>query len=155
MERLYDAHGAALHRYALMLLGDPSSAEDVVHQVFTTVLGRADVIGSEQNYLRRAVRNEAFTLMRRGRTRASASGPLLEPVVAGGVTPEERIALERAILALPAEQREVIHLHVFEGMTLQEVADTAEESINTIASRYRYAIQKLRAALGGAPEEAK
>jgi RNA polymerase sigma-70 factor (ECF subfamily) len=155
VERLYDAHGVALYRYALMLLGDRASAEDVVHQVFTTVLGRADVIESEQNYLRRAVRNEAYTLLRRGRTREAARGPLLEPVAAGGVAPEERIALERAILALPADQREVIHLHVFEGMTLQETADAADESINTIASRYRYAIEKLRAALRGAPEKAK
>ena len=45
---------------------------------------------------------------------------------------------------LPADQREVIHLHVFEGMTFQQVADTTGESINTIASRYRYAIAKLR-----------
>jgi RNA polymerase sigma-70 factor, ECF subfamily len=45
------------------------------------------------------------------------------------------------------DQREVIHLHVFEGRTFQEIATLAGESINTIASRYRYALQKLRQAL--------
>ena len=48
------------------------------------------------------------------------------------------------MLTLPAEQREVVHLKVFEGMTFQEIADLCGESINTVASRYRYAIEKLR-----------
>jgi len=152
VERLYDAHGAALYRYALMLLADHAAAEDVVHQVFTTLLRRSDVIDSEQNYLRRAVRNEAYSALRRVRSREAPGRPWLEPVVAEGISPEERIALERAIRLLPVEQREVIHLHVFEGMTLQETADAADESINTVASRYRYAIQKLRAALRGGSE---
>ena len=43
-----------------------------------------------------------------------------------------------------AEQREVVYLHVFEGMTFQQIAGTSGESINTIASRYRYALARLR-----------
>jgi RNA polymerase sigma-70 factor, ECF subfamily len=46
----------------------------------------------------------------------------------------------------------VIHLHVFEGMTFQEAADAMGESINTIASRYRYAVEKLRAAFRSTAE---
>jgi len=57
------------------------------------------------------------------------------------------VAIERALLALPAEQREVVHLKIYEGMTLQEIADATGESINTVASRYRYAIEKMRAHL--------
>ena len=48
---------------------------------------------------------------------------------------------------LPAEQREVVHLKVWEGMTFQEIADLTGESLNTAASRYRYAIEKLRTIL--------
>jgi RNA polymerase sigma-70 factor (ECF subfamily) len=50
--------------------------------------------------------------------------------------------------SLPPEQREVVHLKVFEGLTFQEIADLAGESINTVASRYRYALEKLRGQLG-------
>ena len=74
--------------------------------------------------------------------------PLLEPATTADVDPAERLALEGAIRQLPAEQREVVHLHVFEGWTFQEVADTCGESINTIASRYRYALARLRETLG-------
>jgi RNA polymerase sigma-70 factor (ECF subfamily) len=146
--RLYDAHGAALYRYALMLLADHAAAEDAVQQVFAAVLRQRGAIDNETHYLRRAIRNECYSTLRLRRDRAGADRPLLEPVALGSVNADERIALERAIVALPPDQREVIHLHAFEGMTFQEVANTLDESINTVASRYRYAIAKLRTELG-------
>jgi len=150
--RLYDAHGGALYRYALMLLGDHAAAEDVVQQVFTALLRQPRTIDNELHYLRRSVRNACYSSLRRPRTQAIDDRPLLEPIGPAGPDVDDRIALERALLSLPAEQREVIHLHVFEGMTFQESADAMNESINTVASRYRYAIEKLRAAFGRAPE---
>jgi len=57
-------------------------------------------------------------------------------------------ALEQALKALPPEQREVVHLHVYEGMTFQEVAHATAESINTVSARYRYAVDKMRRLLG-------
>ena len=57
-------------------------------------------------------------------------------------------ALAQALKALPPEQREVVHLHVYEGMTFQEVAHATAESINTVSARYRYAVDKMRRLLG-------
>ena len=146
--RLYDTYGASLYRYAVLLLGDPAAAEDAVHQVFATILRRPPRFDDESHYLRRAVRNECYShLRRRKRQRDVFEGAFIEPLVEG-VAPEERIALERAIRDLSPEQREVIYWHVFEGLTFQEIADTAEESINTVAARYRYALAKLRQVLG-------
>jgi RNA polymerase sigma factor (sigma-70 family) len=139
--RLYDAYGPALYRYALMILADAPGAEDALHEVFAALLTRPVAIDDEPRYLRRAVRNECYSALRR-RVR-TASGPLLE-VVSPDDRPEERLALESAIRDLPPDQREVLHLHAFEGMTFQEIADLAGESINTISSRYRYAMGKLR-----------
>ena len=81
------------------------------------------------------------------RPEETAARPLLELVASERVDHAERLALEGAIRQLPPEQREVVHLHVFEGWTFQEVADTCGESINTIASRYRYALARLRETL--------
>lgn len=147
--RLYDQHGAALYRYALMLLADPAAAEDAVQQVFASVLrGRllADP-GKDVHYLRRAVRNECFSMLRRRMRREPDAMPLLEPRAGQDDRPDERLALEQAIRGLPAEQREVVHLHVFEGLTFQEIAGASAASINTVASRYRYALARLREAL--------
>ena len=145
--RLYDAHGGSLYRYALMLLADHAAAEDAVHQVFATLLRSAGAIENEIHYQRRSVRNECYTALRKQRARSSDDRPLFEPVTLDVVASEDRLALERALATLPAEQREVVHLHVFEGMTFQEVAGATGESINTAASRYRYALGKLREVL--------
>jgi len=140
--RLYDRHGAALYRYALMLLADAAAAEDAIQQVFAALLRQRGPLDQEIRYLRRAVRNECYSMLRR--RRVSTEGALIEPIDGSVADPDERIALERAIRELPAEQREVIHLHVFEGMTFKEIAEASETSLNTVAARYRYAIAKLR-----------
>ena len=141
--RLYDEHGASLFRYALMLLADHAAAEDAIQQVFTALM-RGGTIENPAHYLRRAVRNECYSTLRRRTTQPVLREPLLEPIDEETTSADERIALERALVTLPAEQREVVHLHVFEGMTFQEIAAATGDSINTAASRYRYALEKLR-----------
>jgi RNA polymerase sigma factor (sigma-70 family) len=141
--RLYDQYGASLYRYAVMLLADASAAEDAVQQVFASVLKLGiDRVQQDAHYLRRAVRNECYTLLRK--RMLETAQPFLEPCDQARGSSEERIALQDALRVLPPEQREVVHLHVYEGLTFQEIADESAESINTIASRYRYALAKLR-----------
>ena len=148
--RLYDELAAGLYRYAVMLVADTAAAEDAIQQVFAALLRHKGSIDNETHYLRRAVRNECYSMLRgRVRRKEEPGRPLLEAVGFEGVDPAERLALEDAIRGLPAEQREVIHLHVFEGWTFQEVAVACDESINTVASRYRYALAKLREMLAG------
>ncbi|HEX5475492.1 MAG TPA: sigma-70 family RNA polymerase sigma factor [Vicinamibacterales bacterium] len=145
LARAYRQHGAGLYRYALMLLADAADAEDVLQQVFAALADRRGglAIDDAGAYLRRAVRNAAFSLLRRRRTVRHFAGPLLEPV-APGASPAERLALEQGLRQLPPEQREVVHLHVYEGMTFREIAAATGESVNTVAGRYRYALDHLR-----------
>jgi len=147
---LYDRVAPALFRYALMILADAGEAEDVVHDVFVAVARRGLAeIEVVDGYLRRAVRNECFTRLRQRRRRQLViDTPMLEVIAGVDDRPDERIAIERCLRSLPPEQREVVHLKVFEGWTLQEIASTTGESINTIASRYRYAMEKIRDRLG-------
>ena len=146
--RLYDRLGAQLYRYALMILGDSAAAEDVVHDVFAVIIRRPPQ-GVERidHYLRMAVRNACYS-----RVRSKASDPvshgtealLFEPA-APRDSGDERMLLERALRSLPADQREVVYLKVYEGRTFREIADINGDSINTVAGRYRYAMEKLRA----------
>jgi len=162
--RLYDEYGAALYRYALILLADAGAAEDAVQQVFSALLqpGRAP-LEQPDHYLRRAVRNECYSILRRrtvDQERAgfgsppASSTPLLEPLDPAAAPVEERLALEAGLRSLPPEQRDVIYLHVYEGRTFREIAEASDESINTIASRYRYALSRLKAWLDVSPRAA-
>jgi len=133
-----------------MLLMDPGAAADVVQQVFLAVVRRPPALDNDLHYLRRAVRNEAYSLLRRRRRRpeGTADVRVLEALTAADDRPDDRLALEQSLAALPAEQREVVHLKAFEGMTFQEIAEATGESINTVTSRYRYALDKMRGTLG-------
>src|SRR2546425_2472718 len=151
--RLYDRYAAGLYRYALVVLADHGLAEDAVQQVFSRLLSAKDTrpLMMPDRYLRRAVRNECLTLLRHGGVRqAERSGdrPLLEPADGGeAVDHVERLSLEAALLELSVDQREVIALKVYEGLTFKEIAELTGVPLNTVASRYRYAIDKMRTAL--------
>jgi RNA polymerase sigma-70 factor, ECF subfamily len=148
LAELYDQHGTRLYRYALMLLGgDVSAAEDSVQDAFCQLAraARRDARLISVAYLTTIVRNECFSALRR-RRRQPATTPLLEPQ-APGTSEDERLVLESALRALPPEQREVVYLKVFEGLTFQEIGERCEVSLNTAASRYRYALAALRTSL--------
>jgi RNA polymerase sigma-70 factor (ECF subfamily) len=151
---LYERYADGLYRYAVMILADTAGASDAVQQVFLAIARQPDgQVQSDERYLRRAVRNECYSMLRqRRRERGVPDEPFLEALRAADDKPDERLAIEAAMRALPAEQREVVHLKTFEGATFREIADQLGESINTVASRYRYAIGKLRRQLAPAPE---
>ena len=161
---LYDAHGPRLYRYARSIVADAAAAEDVVQDTFVQVaraLRRQPPPDVTYAYLATAVRNACYSALRRRRTWSAVIGrfapraveargagvPLIEPQ-APDASEEERLILESALLALPPEQREVIYLKVFEGLTFQEIARACGINANTAASRYRYAAASLRRALG-------
>jgi RNA polymerase sigma-70 factor (ECF subfamily) len=145
--RLFDQFGDALFRYAAIVLADREAAADVVQQVFVSFLQQARPIEDAERYLRRAIRNGCFSALRVRRREPVADEPMLE-AIGGFEDPVDRLALEQALRALPPEQREVVHLKVFEGLTFQEIAEATMESANTVASRYRYAMEKLRGHFG-------
>ena len=143
--RVYDRCAEKLFRYALMILADASSAEDVLHQVFFKLLKVDHKIESYDKYLRTAVRNECYRVLEKKRKchdRLLAVSEILAHNDAGNE--EERQIVEKAICTLPPDQREVVYLKIYEDMTFQQIADALEISLNTAASRYRYAMDKLK-----------
>jgi RNA polymerase sigma-70 factor (ECF subfamily) len=143
---LYDRHGLRLYRYALLILADATAAEDVVQDAFYRLaLARRRLVADVEivGYLTRIVRNEAYSVLRRRRRAPPAATTLLEPI-SPAASEEERMVLNEALRALPPEQREVIYLKVFEGLTFQDIGARCGISLNTAASRHRYALAALR-----------
>lgn len=148
MKSLYEKHGAALAAYACSFGLDHASAEDVVQQLFLKMLGKkAFVPRAPLAYLYRATRNASLNLRRdrRGETNLSETEALF---VHPGADQLETLELQRALRGLPEEQRETVFLKVWSGMTLQEISEITETPLNAVASRYRYALEKLRDRLG-------
>ena len=141
---LYQKHGDALAAYACCCGLDFAAAEDAVQQVFLKLLRRdTPTPRMPVAYLYRAVRNASLNLRRNRRFETDPVEPEKWFVRDRGA-PEEILALQTALRELPEEQREVVFLRVWSGLTLQEIADATNVPMNTMASRYRYALQKLR-----------
>lgn len=152
---LYDRLAHRLFATARTMLASTTEAEDVVHDLFVELArmrqrlpGVADLDGYLFTMLRHAVsrrlRRHALGrrgLERLGRQRADAGGFETQPPD----LPDEGLA--RAVAALPTAQREVIALKIDGGLTFAEIAAVIGTSANTAASRYRYALEKLRAAV--------
>jgi RNA polymerase sigma factor (sigma-70 family) len=66
-----------------------------------------------------------------------------------------RAALTVALAELPADQRAVVHLKLWEGLTFEQIAAALNTPPNTAASRYRYGLDKLRERLRPLYEEIK
>jgi len=152
---LYDRLGMRLLNTARTMLASTTEAEDVVHDLFVELarvrhrlVAVTDLDGYVFTMLRHAVarrhRRRSLaqrTIERLGRERVCAGGFSTPPVEMHDE------ALAAAVAALPAAQREVVALKIDGGLTFAEIAAVLGTSLNTVASRYRYALDKLRAAL--------
>jgi RNA polymerase sigma-70 factor (ECF subfamily) len=64
------------------------------------------------------------------------------------MAPEKRIAVERALQALPEDQREVVILKVFNDLKFEEIAAIQGAPVSTVKSRLYVSFEKLRGILG-------
>jgi RNA polymerase sigma-70 factor (ECF subfamily) len=141
---LYERHGPALVAYACSFLPDAAAAEDAVHAVFVRLLRvEIETPRSPVAYVYRAVRNAALNA-RRSSIRESPLAETETLFVHHSGNREASLTLQRALSELPEEQREAVVMRIWSGMTLEEIAASTEVSLNTVASRYRYALEKLR-----------
>jgi RNA polymerase sigma-70 factor, ECF subfamily len=148
VKSMYEKHGAALAAYACSFGLDHASAEDVVQQLFVKMLGKKVFVPpAPLAYLHRATRNASLNL-RRDRRRETDLNEAETWFVRPGGNRNDILPLQRALKELPDEQRETVFLKVWAGMTLLEIAEATETPLNTVASRYRYALEKLRGRLG-------
>lgn len=143
-ERLYDAKAAQLLLYGRALGLGHGEAEDVLHEVFRELIERRAQPAEPEFYVLRAFRNRALNFKRglwRRLTRELESTRWFERD--GDRNAAEQAAM-RGLAKLPVEQREVIVLKIWHGLTFDSIGELLEVSPNTAAGRYRYGMQKLR-----------
>lgn len=156
---LYDAHAPTLFRFLIRLTGDEAEVKDILQDIFIRLAREPDLlagVAAPRSYLFRMAHRLAIDRARREEAlaryaqRAHAEGEQPPPAVPSGAKVDDhwrRDQLGVALTGLPAEQRAVLLLKIWEGLTFAEIAETLEISPDTAASRYRYALNKLRDAL--------
>jgi RNA polymerase sigma-70 factor (ECF subfamily) len=164
LERLYDEHARSLYAFLLNLTRDESDTRDVIQQIFVKLARNPELLDSlrdERAFLLRLAHNAAIDLIRRRgtreRTKDNFAAEIVSPFAPANDPDEQtfRNELAGALASLPAEQRAVVHLKLWEGLTFEEIAVALEIPLNTAASRYRYGLDKLRQHLRPLYEEMK
>lgn len=164
LERLYDEHASVLFAFLLNFTRDENDTRDVLQEIFVKLARQPDLLANardERPFLLRLAHNAAIDLIRRRGTRSKHHEQFsAEQIAAFAPTsdPDEaafRNELSGALGALPADQRAVVHLKLWAGLTFEEIAATLEIPLNTAASRYRYGLDKLRARLRPLYDEIK
>lgn len=143
---------------AIFMLANEEAAEDCLHDVFVHLAGHARELKIRCNlkgYLRTCIVNRARDQFRGPFQPTSLEAAEFDPpydnenpVLKAGRQEEDRFLLS-SLAELPDDQRQIIALHVKGEMSFRAIARLEGLSINTVMSRYRYGIEKLRKLLQG------
>lgn len=152
---LYDRYAPALLAIGRRILGNRREAEDLLHDVFLEVWRQAGdydaARGTVRAWLLMRMRSRALDRRKSALFARRADAPPADAASeAEGDNPTlgpDRAAVRRALAALPADQRQVLELGYFEGLSSSEIADRVRAPIGTVKSRVAAALAKLRAGL--------
>ena len=152
--RIYEKYKDELLKLAVALLNDINLAEDVVHDSFvgfTESMGQIRLRGNLKSFLATCIANRARNVYRArqrkqtvdidqaGQVKAASNGPEQTAIFN-----EQCQRLNNAMMQLVYEQREIIILHCYKSIRLRQIARLQGVSANTVKSRYRYGVNKLR-----------
>ena len=161
LQRIYEKYKDDLLALAVSLSRNRTVAEDVLHDVFVSFAEYADKLqlrSSLKSYLSSCIANRIRNIKRSEIQQIPHSnGETIDYGIQGpdglAISNELSRQIEQAIIQLPYEQQEVIILHLQSGMKFKTIAKFQGVSINTIQSRYRYGLDKLRSMLNGQVEK--
>jgi RNA polymerase sigma-70 factor (ECF subfamily) len=158
LRELYQRYAGRVLAIAQRCLGVRGDAEEVVQETFVEIWRRAgdfdDRRGSVGAWLTTIARTRAIDRLRsrssanRASQASAAEAP--EPVPSPGDSAIQRQTQERvrgALAGLPAEQRQVLELAYFEGLSHSEIAQRTGQPLGTVKTRVRLAMEKLQKAL--------
>jgi RNA polymerase sigma-70 factor (ECF subfamily) len=161
LDALYDRHASTVLGLAIRITGERTSAEDILQETFWRIWQNAGSYQPERGlftgWLFRIARNLAIDAYRRHSVRPQTipaemadADPILDRIPDPDINVTEQAQsnvrnelVRDAMKTLPREQRQVIEMAYFYGMTRQEIADATDEPLGTIHTRARLGLQKL------------
>lgn len=157
---LYDESGGLVYSTALRILGNEADAEEVTLEVYAQVWKCAADFdrnrGAAGTWLAMLARSRAIDRLRSNAAQRTlecelpenckVSDPGMLPDEAGAAG-ERRRTVEAALQTLPAEQRELVELAYFSGLSHSELAARLGQPLGTVKTRIRAAMMKLRKSL--------
>ena len=157
-ETLYKRHNDSLYRYLLRLSNNRAAAEDIFQEVWSKIIKARQsyrATAKFTTFMYRVAHNCFIDYIRRNKRHANSvpiDADIYEDESDAPETNVERsLARERLNLALqdlPEEQRDAFLLHEEGGLSIDQIASVTGSNRETAKSRLRYAVKKLRKAIG-------
>jgi RNA polymerase sigma-70 factor, ECF subfamily len=157
LKELFDRHAGQVFALAQRILKDRGEAEDVVQETFIEVWRRAQQYDASRGQLSTwmfvIARSRAIDRVRRRRSSESTAAEQADWAFADPFHHVQSKQAARQVLSaleeLPDEQRSVIDMAFFEGLTQQEIAGRTGIPLGTVKTRMRLAMDKLARAITG------
>ncbi|AFL87925.1 RNA polymerase sigma factor, sigma-70 family [Terriglobus roseus DSM 18391] len=154
MATIFDRYSRVVYSVALRVLRDPAAAEDVLQDIFMQIWRKPESFvstrGSLGGWLAVVARNRSIDSLRRRKPSDSVEDIVLASPFNLAEDSERTVMMERArgvITGLPAEQRKVIEMAFFDGLTHSEIAELTGDPLGTVKTRIRSALLVLRKAM--------
>ncbi len=153
LTEMFDLAAQRLVRFAITITGNQQDAEDALQGAFSRIAFKPRLLAKANApwpYLIRSVRNEALRIIQKRKgtgLEVAERGSAEESVESQIVHEETADTVRRMLKTLPKNQSEVVILKHWEELTFAEIAEALGLSQNTVASRYRYAMEKLQRSL--------
>ncbi|MFL5339748.1 MAG: RNA polymerase sigma factor [Gemmataceae bacterium] len=144
---LYDACADRLHHYLAVRLGSRHDADDVLQETFLRVARNARRLAAVENltaYVFQIARNEAARFVGTRPRREELSADDLFEIAADDESREAADTVATGLARLNGDQREVVELKHFAGLTFREIGEVTGVPTQTAATRYRAALDRLR-----------
>ncbi len=152
--QIYDTYSPELYRYAMRLIGDPMRAEDLVAETFARFLRALDGGGGPKNHIRaylyRVAHNAAVDIYRKEEpadlSEQDAAADFSDPEQATEMALRDA-RVRQALWELTSDQRQVIVLKYFQGLTNHQVADILDKPVGAVKSLQHRALGALKRVL--------
>lgn len=149
----WDAYGAMVYRLAMVYLGRPADAEDIVQEAFLRLLSRAPSFADaehEKRWLLRVTVNLCRDQLKGfWRKRTAALEPELSAQDPQFAPDSETLGVAEAIVALPEQYKAPIHLHYCEGYSVAEIGEILHLGQSAVKMRLKRGRELLKLELEG------
>jgi RNA polymerase sigma-70 factor, ECF subfamily len=165
MAELYDRYGRLIYSVILRAVNNQATAEDLVQETFLRIWNRIHTFDVERGrldgWIVTVARNRAIDYLRSLRSKPGESSTTLEDLEHSGLfvireTEADRLSRRKAVDAalnqLNEDQREVLELTHFQGLTQTEIAERLSKPLGTVKTLVRSALKALRTSMVGATE---
>lgn len=143
---LFEAYHGDIYRFSYSFTGSHHDAEDITQSTFIKLLEKQPRLqaGKEKAWLMQVAANQCRNLLKSSRRRKTEP---LEEVQQCSFTSGEEKELFLAVMGLPPKERTAIHLHYFEGYTLDEIARMLRVTSSAVSMRLHRARTHLKQSL--------